>query len=228
MKRSLIFILLISILSFSLFGQKKEKSEFRYPTYKGLVMCGYQGWHNTPTDGSERGWTHLGKRGVFAPGNCNIDLWPDVSEYKKTYKTDFKYNETSFETFKSLVPKNIEWCKTNKVDYAPLVFPGFSWRNMNGPKGTQIPRNKGFFLWKQVVNAGEGGAEMLYIAMFDEIDEGTAIYKVTNHPPVGASPFVTYEGLPSDYYLWLTGKAAKMLKKEIPLQSTIPVYTSKQ
>jgi hypothetical protein len=411
MKKLQSIILLFSILSFSLFGQKKEKSEFRYPTYKGLVMCGYQGWHNTPTDGSERGWTHLGKRGVFQPGSCNIDLWPDVSEYKKTYKTDFKladstyayvyssadesttdlhfkwmkkygidgvfmqrfvgeikraqgkihfdkvlsqamtaskkydraicimydlsgmrpgdeevllkdmdeltakynlfsakasptylhhkgkplvtvwgvgfndrrayglkeaeiiintlkskgfsvmlgvptywrefgndtekdpklhelikkcdivmpwfvgrYNETSFETFKSLVPKDLEWCKTNKVDYAPLVFPGFSWRNMNGPKATQIPRNKGSFLWKQVVNAIEAGAEMLYVAMFDEIDEGTAIYKVTNNPPVGASAFVTYEGLPSDFYLKLVGEAGKWIhgKKgygaELPLK----------
>ena len=101
MKKSLSIIFFISILSFSLFGQKKEKSEFRYPTYKGLVMCGYQGWHNTPTDGSERGWTHLGKRGVFQPGSCNIDLWPDVSDYKMTYKTDLGYRD--FDELEKLV-----------------------------------------------------------------------------------------------------------------------------
>lgn len=410
MKKSLSFILLILVLSGLTSAQKKEKSEFRYPSYKGLVMCGYQGWHNTPTDGSERGWTHLGKRGVFQPGSCNIDLWPDVSEYKITYQTDFKladstyafvyssadasttdlhfkwmkkygidgvfmqrfvgevnrekgkthfnkvlsqamtaakeyqraicvmydlsgmrpgdeqvlikdidelnakydffssktcptylhhngkpmvtvwgvgfndrrayglkeseiiidalksrgysvmlgvptywrefgndtgkdpklhdlirkcdvvmpwfvgrYNEASFETFKSLVPKDIEWCKINKVDYAPLVFPGFSWRNMNGPKATQIPRNKGSFLWKQVVNAMEAGAEMLYVAMFDEIDEGTAIYKVTNNPPVGASAFVTYEGLPSDFYLKIVGEAGKWMHGKKGYGAALPI-----
>jgi hypothetical protein len=135
-----------------------------------------------------------------------------------------RYSETTFETFKSVVPKDLEWCKTNKVDYAPLVFAGFSWRNMNGPKASQIPRNKGSFLWKQVVNSIEAGAEMLYVAMFDEIDEGTAIYKVTNNPPVGASAFVTYEGLPSDFYLRLVGEAGKWIhgKKgygaELPLK----------
>jgi hypothetical protein len=34
--------------------------------------------------------------------------------------------------------------------------------------------------------------------------------------------FVTYEGLPSDYYLRLTGTATKMIRGEIPLSQTIP------
>jgi hypothetical protein len=64
---------------------------------------------------------------------------------------------------------------------------------------------------------------MLYYAMFDEIDEGTAIFKIENNPPVGKSVFVGNEGLPSDHYLWLSGLGAKMLRKEIPLSATFPV-----
>ena len=52
--------------------------------------------------------------------------------------------------------------------------------------------------------------------MFDEIDEGTAIFKCTNDPPVGASSFLTYEGKPSDHYLWLTGQGAKLIREEMP------------
>jgi glycoprotein endo-alpha-1,2-mannosidase len=65
---------------------------------------------------------------------------------------------------------------------------------------------------------------MLYIAMFDEIDEGTAIFKTTNNPPVGLSKFVSFESdVPSDYYLFLAGYAAKMLKKQNPFQTGIPM-----
>jgi predicted P-loop ATPase/GTPase len=50
--------------------------------------------------------------------------------------------------------------------------------------------------------------------MFDEIDEGTAIFKVTNDPPVGGvNRWVDYEGLPSDFYLKLVGDATKELKR---------------
>ena len=52
-----------------------------------------------------------------------------------------------------------------------------------------------------------------YVAMFDEVDEGTAIFKVTNHPPRQAH-FVTLDGLPSDWYLRLTGEGARLLREE--------------
>lgn len=105
-----------------------------------------------------------------------------------------------------------------------VAFPGFSWHNMN-PRSpsNQISRNRGHFLWKQLTTAVTNGAEMIYIAMFDEVDEGTAIFKVSKNPPVGASTFVSFEeDIPSDYYLYLTGIAGKMLRKEIPVPAEIP------
>lgn len=62
----------------------------------------------------------------------------------------------------------------------------------------------------------QAGASMLYVAMFDEVDEATAIFKATNEPPTsGGAKFITYEGLPSDHYLWLTGMAAKVFRVEL-------------
>lgn len=117
---------------------------------------------------------------------------------------------------------DMEWCRENNLDYLPVVFPGFSWGNMQGWGYNLIPRQKGKFLWKQYHLACELGAKMIYQAMFDEVDEGTAIFKCTNNPPVGESKFLTYEGLPSDYYLWLVGQGQKMLRNKIPLSGDIP------
>lgn len=110
------------------------------------------------------------------------------------------------------------WCQDNKLDYLPVVFPGFSWHNMHAGKRplNEIPRQGGRFYWKQILEAKGAGARMLYVAMFDEIDEGTAIFKCTNDPPVGKSRFATYEGKPSDHYLWLTGQAGKLIREELP------------
>lgn len=61
----------------------------KYDSYKGLVMAGYQAWFSCPDDGAGRGWYHyLGRDGSFRPGSCKVDMWPDVSEYDKIYKTE--------------------------------------------------------------------------------------------------------------------------------------------
>jgi hypothetical protein len=118
---------------------------------------------------------------------------------------------------------DLEWCRERGKDFLPVVFPGFSWHNMN-PRSPldQIPRQGGKFLWAQYVAAKKAGATMVYQAMFDEVDEGTAIYKVTNEPPVGESKFVTYEGLPSDHYLKLVGAATRMIGGKEPVSEEMP------
>ena len=125
------------------------------------------------------------------------------------------------------IQPDIAWCQANGKDYLPVIFPGFSWHNLMKTRGqnspvNEIPRRQGNFLWAQAVADRREGATMLYTAMFDEIDEGTAIFKCTDNPPSGESPFVTFEGLPSDHYLWLTGQIGKMLRQEIPATDTLP------
>ncbi|MBO9204714.1 MULTISPECIES: glycoside hydrolase family 71/99-like protein [Niastella] len=413
-------ILLIAIFYIvAAHAQPKHSNNSGFPSYKGLVMAGYQGWFNAPDDGANRGWFHYANRGKFQPGDCKIDCWPDVTEYPNTYKTPFlhadssaayvfssfdassvdlhfkwmqqygvdgvfvqrfvtnlksphslhhnntvlsnalnaaqqyhralavmydfsgmrpgdeeivindwkrlvdslrlttrgnnqnylyhngkplvalwgvgfndhrayglkevekivdflktdkeyggcsillgvpgywrdlgrdtekdsalfdvlkkadiihpwlvgRYNEESYAAFLPRIKADIAWCKQHHVDYVPTVFPGFSWHNMyeKSPMD-QIPRNRGRFYWKQIVGAIQSGAGMLYIAMFDEVDEGTAIFKIAKDPPVGLSHFVSFEKeIPNDYYLYLTGQAAKMLRKQMPLQVTVPVLKS--
>jgi hypothetical protein len=119
--------------------------------------------------------------------------------------------------------KDLEWCKVGGKEYLPVLFPGFSWHNLrpNSPLD-EIPRLKGRFLWRQYVEAKKAGATMLYQAMFDEMDEGTAVFKCTSDPPAGASRFLRLEGLPSDHYLWLTGMGGKFLRGEVKPTEALP------
>lgn len=125
---------------------------------------------------------------------------------------------------------DIAWCDARHLDYVPCVYPGFSWYNLskvedrNNVVLNQIPRQQGAFYWSQISNAISSGAKMFYVAMFDEMDEGTAIFKCSNNPPVGPK-FCDYENMPSDRYLWLTGEAGKMLRKEIPFSENVQILT---
>lgn len=122
---------------------------------------------------------------------------------------------------------DLAWCREEKKGYLPVVFPGFSWHNLR-PKSPldQIPRQEGKFLWKQFVELKSAGAGGVYVAMFDELDEGTAIFKCTSDVPVGASRFVTFGDLPSDHYLWLTGQGRALLRGSIAPSSELPVRTT--
>jgi hypothetical protein len=119
--------------------------------------------------------------------------------------------------------KDLEWCRAEGKDYLPVLFPGFSWHNRRPEDPLDaIPRLKGRFLWRQYVEAKGAGATMLYQAMFDEMDEGTAVFKCTGDPPVGKSRFLGLEGLPSDHYLWLTGMGGKLLRGEVQATEALP------
>lgn len=172
-----------------------------------------------------------------------------------------RYDKETFPNFHDLIKKDIEWCHEYNVEYAPLCCVGYADRNMH-PNNPVKSRHRGQFLWDQFYHDVKSGAQMLYIAMFDEIDEGTAIYKCLNQKDVpsnvsekdywvlfkdkkysisskeitgltgndwcklASSLSVTFQGieddLQTDHYLWLVGEGKKMLRGEIPLNSTMP------
>ena len=127
------------------------------------------------------------------------------------------------------------------ADYMPVVFPGFSWANLMQARKlpqkairNQIPRACGRFYWRQVWNAVSAGATMLYGAMFDEVDEGTAMFKLAARAarapaaPDGAGPsFLTLDAdgcqVPADWYLRLAGAATQTLRGRLPLSPGLPL-----
>ncbi len=135
----------------------------------------------------------------------------------------FRTPDQAAEHIQTVWKDDMEWCAREGKEYLPVVFPGFSWHNLK-PEAplNAVPRLGGEFLWRQYAEAARLGVTMIYQAMFDEIDEGTAIFKCTNDPPVGESPFVTYEGLPSDHYLWLVGQGGRAIRGELEVSNELP------
>ncbi len=129
---------------------------------------------------------------------------------------------------KAIAPDVIEATKAGR-EYMPVIFPGFSWHNLNNGPLNQIPRNGGAFYWRQAHNAVASGCTMIYGAMFDEVDEGTAMFKLAptkaELPEQGTFVPLNADGanLPSDWYLRLANEAGKMLRGEIPLKSTMRI-----
>jgi hypothetical protein len=115
--------------------------------------------------------------------------------------------------------------------YMPVIFPGFSWHNLRRTsKENQIPRLGGEFLWRQAYNAKTAGAKVLKIAMFDEVNEGTAIFKAASHrkdaPDQGYWLTLDADGqeLPSDWYLRLAGEITRMFHGEIQPNPQLPAH----
>jgi hypothetical protein len=110
------------------------------------------------------------------------------------------------------------------MGYLPVIYPGFGWTNLYGEKTAKdnLPRLGGEFYWRQFSIAVDLGIDMAYVAMFDEVDEATAIFKVTNTPPKPGR-FVTYDGLPTDWYLRLTGEGTRLIRGERKNQKAIPI-----
>ena len=132
-----------------------------------------------------------------------------------------RYHQVDFKSGRHVanLVKDHHWCEQNKIDYMPVVYPGFSWHNLKGEKLGGIPRRKGAFLWDQFLATRAAGIDTAYVAMFDEIDEATAIFKVSDDPPVGEGvSFLDHEGLPSDHYLRLTQQGGKLLRGEVPVK----------
>lgn len=114
--------------------------------------------------------------------------------------------------------------------YAPVVWPGFSWANLTKSPASynQIPRKGGTFFWHQVKGMLSVAPTFLYVAMFDEVDEATAMFKAATSasqvPAQGQWLHLGADGwsLPSDWYLRLGGAAAKAIAGQQKAAGTLP------
>ncbi len=132
----------------------------------------------------------------------------------------FRDDESTDRFYQEEVTADLSETNRLGLDYMPVVFPGFSWHNMNPTEAfNPIPRRGGRFYWHQIERALQAGATMVYGAMFDEVDEGTAMFKLapTRESVPSGVPIVTLdadgEQLPSDWYLQLARQAQRRLAR---------------
>jgi hypothetical protein len=181
----------------------------------------------TVLGGVPASWRNLGSDGYF-PDSRTEPQWAavyrslDVISPWAVGRFGDKNGADSFSR-QRLVPDVAETSRLG-IDYIPVVFPGFSWAHGAG-RGSKsslnaMPRRCGAFYQRQIDNAIKAGAQMLYTAMFDEINEGTTIFKLAADPsqePVGTDLLsLDADGCrtaTSDMYLRLAGQASKALKK---------------
>jgi len=128
--------------------------------------------------------------------------------------------------------------RNTRQRYMPVIFPGFSWVNLmkqrektagdkNAAKLNQISRRCGNFLFKQASSMMDAGAITLYAAMFDEVDEATALFPTEPKPDAlpkdTAMIFLNNDGcvLPDDWYLNVVGKVGAHLKEQRALPRSL-------
>ena len=115
--------------------------------------------------------------------------------------------------------------KSQGVKYIPLVNPGTC---SAGPPLTNCaaPRRNGYYLWEQFVDAsniGVGDINTVFVAMYDEVNEGTAIMPITNTPPAQSPPFLTSPGDPGNWYEELVVAGEGYLKNGQAVPNSIPI-----
>jgi hypothetical protein len=186
------------------------------PRYRVTLMGGVPTWWRTLQNDalSDPAWADY-----YCALNV-ISPWT-VGRYSSDLEADL---------YKLLMVQDMAKANACGAEFMPVVYPGTGFHNDNhAVPFNLIPRRGGRLYWRQVYNAVSIGVPMIYNAMFDEVDEDTAMYKIAatkDDEPVGVdlvSMDTDGEKLPNDWYLRLAGAATQMLRGKIPIAEEIPI-----
>ncbi len=196
-----------------------------------IILWFKQNAHAVVIGGVPAGWGSLSGDSTVDPEWAKVYAALDVVQ---PWTVGRYRNLDAADQWKSshLMP-DLKLAEKNHQLYMPVIFPGFSWHNLNrGSAENQIPRLGGEFMWKQAYNARTAGATMLKIAMFDEVNEGTAIFKAVSQRDEAPKPgyWLTLDAddrkLPADWYLRISQEISRMFHGEIKPTSKLPLKTS--
>ena len=116
------------------------------------------------------------------------------------------------------------------IRYMPVAFPGYTHSNAARMHGKSedfngIPRHCGRFFWRQISAFLHEDVDALYVAMFDEVGEGTAVFPLETSPDnaIAGAALLKHDQdgctVPDDWYLRVAGIAGEFLggKKRAPM-----------
>jgi len=119
---------------------------------------------------------------------------------------------------------DMELCKKLGITSMPHVWPGFSWAHLMRKQepAAFTDRAGGTFFRDRIAQALAAGCDRLFVGMFDEYDEGTAIMPMSSDPPPPGPPagrFLTNGKDASDLWMRIAGEAGAALKAPSPAQA---------
>ncbi len=117
-------------------------------------------------------------------------------------------------------------CRAMGIDYYPHVWPGFSWANLKhietGSTVSYTPRNGGRVYEERFSKAAAAGVDRLFVGMYDEYDESTAIIPMSDDPPPTVERPGTVVKFYADPKLQETGTVVVYPQVQMPLDGTSP------
>jgi autotransporter-associated beta strand protein len=118
-------------------------------------------------------------------------------------------------------------------DYYPHIWPGFSWAHLKKlpatPPTQYTDRNGGQFYWDKGRTWINAGADRLFLGMFDEYDEATAIMPMTDDPPPPHTEwgrFINNQNKPGDWWMMLSDELKRMMWGQRANTGTLPTVES--
>jgi hypothetical protein len=216
-----------------IFNAAQAKTKLTELRQKYTVMLGInKDWRTLDNSNIRSDWT-----GTQAQKDAALDVWRQADYLQPWTVNAFPDTAGADNYYQNRLRADIQWGKDQSrlVNIVPVIWPGFSWRNLKDgvSEYNQVGRQpNGGFYWNcsyESINSmkiKESNFKTVTVAMFDELDEGTAIMKVetsslktpndaafsdlatANAAGSKKEIFVTNNvGGPnaeSDYFLWLT------------------------
>ena len=195
----------------AIFGIGLEKHEFATPSSAQALIKWLQGKGLYVIGSGPFDWRtkHPTFEAVFSQFDA-IMPW-SVGRYK---------GAPGFEHQKSRLAADASLTSSRGQDYATVASPGSSRGSWDKTLFNSFPRNGGTFFQSQIdYHLQLKGATFFFIAMFDEVQEGTAIYKFAadKSESCQGAQWLTADidgvKVPGDHYLTMAGHFASDAKK---------------